>query len=143
MEKPPYYQSIAETLLSVKRLEVYAIGEEAGMPLPVISLTESNTILQLPICETQAKHLVELASRALIRRREQTVLHELNPTQFSITNSQWEESLQELLAKVKTGLGCDAKTKITCELCKLLLYESGGFFKVRTHQHCVVIYSHT
>ena len=139
MDKPLYYQSIAETLLSVKRLEVYAIGGEGGGPLPVISLIEPGTILQLPICEAQAKHLVELTRRALIRRGEQTIddtsvcsVWQLNPTQFSITNPQWEESLQELLAKVKTGLGCDVKMKVKCELCKLLLYEPGGFFKVRT-----------
>ena len=140
MEKP-YFQCIADTLLSVKRPEVYAAGGEAAVHLPEISLTEPNAILKLPLCEVQAKHLVELASGAPFGRGEQTIVDtsicctwQLNPTQFSITNPQWEESLQLLLRRVKTELGCDFEVKVTCELYKLQLHKSGGYFKVRINQ---------
>ena len=143
MEKS-YYESIVDTLKSVKRPGLYAAGGEAAMPLPAITLNgEANTILGLPICEAQAKHLIELASRAPFGRGEETIVDttvrctwQLNPTQFSITNPRWEESLQQLLDRVKTELGCNAKMKVTCELYKLLLYEQGGFFKVRNY--CIV-----
>ena len=143
MEKS-YYESIVDTLKSVKRPGFYAAGGEVAMPLPAITLTgEPNTILGLPICVAQAKHLIELASRAPFGRGEQTIIDtsvrctwQLSPEQFSITNPRWQESLQQLLEKVKTELGCNTKMKVTCELYKLLLYEQGGFFKV-----CIVIYS--
>ena len=139
MEKP-YYQSIVDTLKSVKRPGLYAAGGEIFMPLPAIKLAEEpDTILGLPLCEAQAKHLIELASRAPFGRGEQTIVDtsvrctwQLNPTQFSVTNHQWEKSLQQLLLpRVKTELGCDTKMKVTCQLYKLLLYEPGGHFKVK------------
>ena len=138
MEKS-YYLRIAETLPSVNRPEVYAAGGEVDMPLPGISLAEEpDTILGLPLCEAQAKHLIELASRAPFGRGEQTIVDtsvcctwQLNPTQFSITNPQWEESLQELLYNVEIELRCYSTIEVTCELRRLLLYEPGGFFMVR------------
>ena len=139
MEKP-YYQSIVDTLKSVKRPGLYAAGGEIFMPLPAISLAEEpDIVLGLPLCEAQAKHLIELSSRAPFGRGEQTIVDtsvrctwQLNPTQFSITNPKWEKKLQLLLPRVKTELGCDTKMKVTCQLYKLLLYEPGGHFKVRS-----------
>ena len=137
MEKP-YYRSIVDTLKSVKRPGLYAAGGEIVMPLPAIKLVgEPDMILGLPLCEAQAKQLIELASRAPFGRGEQTIVDtsvrstwQLNPTQLSITN-QWEKRLQLLLPRVKTELGCDPKMNVTCQLYKLLLYEPGGHFKVR------------
>ena len=150
MEKP-YYQSIVDTLKSVKRPGVYAAGGEATMPIPAISLIgEANTMLGLPLCEAQAKHLIEIASRAPFGRGEETIVDtsvrctwQLSPTQFSITSPQWKKSLQLLLAKVKTELGCDAKMKVTCQLYKLLLYEPGGFFKVVISNYYIVSLFHS
>ena len=147
MEKP-YHRSIVDALKSVKRPGYYAAGGEVAMPLPAISFNgDPDTVLGLPICVGQAKHLIELASRAPFGRGEQTIIDtsvrctwQLNPTQFSITNPRWEESLQQLLDKVKTELGCDTKMKVMCELYKLLLYEQGGFFKVRNLYNLLQFY---
>ena len=138
MEKS-YYQTIVDTLKSVKKPGSYAVGGEAAMPLPAIFLTgKPNTILSLPLNEAQIGYLIKLARRAPFKRGEETIVDtsvrctwQLNPKQFSINNPQWEKCLRQLLAKVKLGLGCDTKMKITCELCKLLLYERGGMFKVK------------
>lgn len=129
MEKP-YYQSIADTLLSLRRPEQYVVGGKAAMPTTEISITGISKIVRLPICEAQAKHIVELASRVPCGREDNSVCctWQLTPTQFAVTNSQWEESLQQLLDKVK--LECNTKMRLSCELSKLLLYEPGGFFKV-------------
>ena len=137
--RKPYYQSILDTLKSVKNPGLYATGGEATMPLPSITLAgEPNAVLGLPLCECQVKHLIEVASRAPFGRGEETIIDasvrstwQLNPTQFSITNPEWEESLQELLDEVTTELGCDTEMNVTCQLYKLLLYEPGGHFKVR------------
>ena len=134
-----YYQSISGALKSVERPGMYAAGGEATMPSPAISLVDDpDTILGLPLCEAQAKHLIGLASRAPFGRGEQTIVDtsvrctwQINPTQFSITNPQWEKKLQLLLSTVKAELGCATKMKVTCQLYKLLLYEPGGYFKVR------------
>ena len=109
------------------------------MPLPAISLAaEPDTILGLPLGEAQAKDLIELASRAPYGKGDKTIVDtsvrctwQLDPAQFSINNPKWEESLHLLLDEVKLQLGCDAKMKVAVELYKLLLYEPGGFFKVR------------
>ena len=138
MEKS-YYKSIVDTLQSVERPGIYAAGGEADMPLPAISLTgEPNTILGLPLGEGQAKSLIELASRAPYGKREKTIVDtsvrctwQLDPGQFTINNPRWEKSLQVLLDEVKLELGCDTQMKVVGELYKLLLYEPGGFFKVR------------
>ena len=134
-----YYQSIVDTLKSVKRPGIYAAGGEAAMPLPAISLTgDPDTILGLPLGEAQAKRLIELASRAPYGKGEKTIVDtsvrctwQLDPGQFFINNPRWKKSLQVLLAKVKLELGCSTKMKVAGELYKLLLYEPGGFFKVR------------
>ena len=134
-----YYRSIVDTLKSVKRPGTYAAGGEVALPLPAISLTaEPNTILGLPLGEAQAKRLIQLASRAPYGKGEKTIVDtlvrctwQLDPGQFSINNPRWEKSLQVLLDQVKFELGCDTKMKVAGELYKLLLYEPGGFFKVR------------
>ena len=142
--KKPYYKSIADALKSVKNPELYVAGGETTLPLPVIALTEEPcAVLSLPLCEAQAKRLIELASRASFGRGKQSTVDcsvcctwQLNPTQFSITNPQWEKKLQLLLPRVKTELGCDPNIKVTCQLYKLLLYGPGGHFKVR--KYCIV-----
>ena len=101
MEKP-YYQSIVDALKSVKRPGLYAAGGEIFMPSPAISLAEEpDIVLGLPLSEVQAKHLIELASRAPFGRGEQTIIDtsvrctwQLNPSLFSIINPKWEKKLQ-------------------------------------------------
>ena len=139
MEKKPYYRSIIDTLNSIEKPGIYAVGGETTMPLPAISLVdEPDTILGLPLCESQAKHVIELASRAPYGKGEKTIVDtsvrctwQLEPKQFIINNTRWERGLNKLLAKVKLELGCDTYLKVACELYKLLLYKPGGFFKVR------------
>jgi len=138
MGKKPYYQSIISTLQSVERPGNYVSSGIISMPLPALSLTsQNNAILGLPLCDCHIKKVIENADRAPFGRGEQTIVNtsirctwQLNPSQFAINNSEWEKSMQSLLARLKTELGCDEKMTITSELYKLLLYEPGGFFKV-------------
>ena len=134
MEKP-YYKTIADTLDAVERPGCYAAGGLITMPLP--SLSVAGRIFGLPLCEAQARNLIELASRAPFGRGEETIVDtsvrctwQLSPSQFTVNNPDWQESIQTLLARVKADLGCTASLTVTCELYKLLLYEPGGFFKV-------------
>lgn len=131
-----YFSSIVETLKSVERPGSYATGGVFSMPLPSLSI--NGVILGLPLCDEQAKAVIDSATQAPFGRGEETIVDtsvrctwQLNPTQFSIDNKQWQVCLQALLDKVTADLGCDAyNMEVTCELYKLLLYEPGGFFKV-------------
>ncbi len=54
---------------------------------------------------------------------------QLDPEQFTINDStSWKEQVDVLLQNVVQELGCEMKSGIHCELYKLLLYQSGGFF---------------
>ena len=118
------------------------------MPLPslfVVGLPD--LFLGLPLCKAQASDLIELASRAPFGRGEETIVDtsvrctwQLSPSQFTIGNPDWEESIQTLLARVKADLGCTASLTVTCELYKLLLYEPGGFFKVSMLHYVVFLF---
>jgi len=135
MEKP-YYQSLMQALKSVDRPGSYATGGKISMPLPGISLkNQPDSIIGLPLCECHVKKLIEVASRAPFGRGTETIVDtsvrctwQLSPVQFTINNSDWEESMQTVLSKVKKELGCSAGMEVTCELYKLLLYEPGAFF---------------
>jgi len=108
------------------------------MPLPSLSITDlPDVFVGLPLCKSQANDLIQVASRVPFGKGEQTIVDtsvrctwQLSPSQFTIGNSDWEESMQTLLAIVKADLGCSENLTVTCELYNLLLYEPGGFFKV-------------
>jgi len=133
-----YFQSIADSLKLVERPGHYVSGGTFMAPPPSLSIHDlPDAILGLPICESQVKDFIALASRAPFGKGEQTIIDtsvrctwQLDPTQFSIKNSQWKENLKDLVDRVKNKLGCDDNMVVTCELYKLLLYEPGGFFKV-------------
>jgi hypothetical protein len=44
-----------------------------------------------------------------------------------IGGKSWNANFENILSKVKTGLGCDDAI-VTAELYKLLVYDRGGFF---------------
>jgi hypothetical protein len=87
----------------------------------------------LPLQPPQAKELIAHCQQAPFGRGEQTVVDtqvrrvwELEPTQFSITNPQWQQRLNDICSEVKDELG--VVDDIVCEIYKLLVYEEGSFF---------------
>ena len=134
----PYFSSIARLLKSVETPGSYATGGKCSMPLPSLTLkNEPDSILGLPLGDSQVQSIIKSSTQAPFGRGEETIVDtsvrntwQLCPSQFSIKSSKWSEQLQALLSKVTAALGCDKKKRVTCELYKLLLYEPGGFFKV-------------
>lgn len=133
----PYFETIVGALKSVRRPGHFAAGGRIDLNNPVLTINGLPDKVGLPVCQNQAKQIVEKCSRAPFGRGEDTVIDtnvrctwQLDPMQFSIKNSEWSEQLDALLVDLKTELGCDTTQDITCELYKLLLYEPGGFFKV-------------
>lgn len=109
------------------------------MPLPsLLASSAPGDILGLPLGDCQAKLIIASSTQAPFGRGEETIVDtsvrctwQLSPSQFVINNDKWTEKLQALLDNVKNELGCDPNMAVTGELYKLLLYEPGGFFKVR------------
>ena len=144
------FNTIVTALKKVKRPGFYATGGIWPMPLPSVSVScIQDGFLGLPLCDAQAKVIVDSCTLAPFGRGEETIVDinvrrtwQLSPTQFSINNKEWKEQLQALLAKVKADLGCDSNMNVTCELYKLLLYEPGGFFKVsKTLFYFIVVHT--
>ncbi len=135
----PHFGAIVNSLKSVKRPGHYATGELYPMALPSLSINSApDDIIGLPLCKDQAKLIIDSSTQAPFGRGGETIVDtsvrctwQLSPAQFSINSSWWMEQLQVLLEKVKRELGCDPSMIVACELYKLLLYEPGGFFKVR------------
>ena len=138
-QKAPYFQDIVATLQSVKHPGSFAAGGTVQLAFPALQINSIPEKLGLPINSMQVGKVVEKCSRAPFGREEDTIADsrvsntwQLNPSQFSVGNQRaWKKDLKSLVDRVKTELGCDDTQDITCELYKMLLYEPGGFFKVR------------
>jgi hypothetical protein len=68
-------------------------------------------------------------------RKEETIVDtkvrntwQLNPDQLVIRNPLWNNTLGELVEKIKFNLGIEKERPVKFNLYKLLLYEKGGFF---------------
>lgn len=138
-----YWQSIVGTMKSVTRPGSFATGGECYMPLPGLSIhgLSDPAVLGLPLCGSQATAVKDACTLAPYGKGTETVVDtavrktwQLNPDRFTIRNSKWATSLSDLVEKIKEELGCQSSTLVRCELYKLLLYETGGLFKVRTEK---------
>lgn len=136
-ESAPYFLDIKHALGSVVRPGTFATGGTVQFSFPVLKINGIPGTIGLPICDSQAKEIINQSSRAPFGRGEETIVDinvrctwQLGPTQFSINNPGWGQELNRLIKQVQEELGCDSSQNVTCQLYKLLLYEPGGFFKV-------------
>ena len=152
-----YWKSIIATMKSITSPGTFATGGMCSMPLPGLAIPGAltDTVLGLPLCEWQAKQVKDMCTLAPYGKGTKTIVDtavrntwQLNPDQFRIDNSKWRESLFGIVEKVKEELGFSDSSIIHCELYKLLLHETGGFFKVRSlsvfiftltcNSHCIL-----
>lgn len=99
---------------------------------------EEEEYLSLPLTEHLAKRVIEkYASKCPFGRGTETLYddqvrqcYQLDPSQFRITNPQWDALLQNLLEnQIQKDLGIDTNSvSIGSSLYKMLLYEPGGHF---------------
>jgi len=137
MDKFTYISSIVQSLKSVERPGYFACGGKALLPLPALQVEGVPGFIGLPLSGDQATAIIEKCSQAPYGRGEETIVDtsvrntwQLDPLKFTLKNAEWTRYLKDLCLKVKTELGCDECLEVTCELYKMLLYETGGFFKV-------------
>ena len=135
----PYFRSIVDTLNSVTIPGSFASGGPFQFSAPALKINGVEGYVGVPVCDCQAKAIIAVCSQAPFGRGQETIVDttvrntwELDPSQFTISNPQWNSQLENLAAVVKKELGCDPKLSVKCDLYKFLLYEQGSFFKVHT-----------
>ncbi len=102
-------------------------------PMPTLNIEGIGTV-SFPVPSDQAQKIVLSAKRAPYGRGDKTLVDEnvrkvwqIVPEKILLHGKGWERSLQELVAKAATDLGCDSD-KVVAEFYKMLVYDEGGFF---------------
>ena len=91
--------------------------------------------ISLPLSLSQAEQIKSVGKQAPYGKGTETVVDkdvrstiQLEPSQVTITNQQWNSSLEGLVSDSCFAMGVD-KSNVRTTLYKLLLYEPGGHFK--------------
>ena len=113
----------------------------AGGPLPTqppaaISVPGIGDI-QIPLEEAQAKELIAKSRQAPYGKGAETIVDtsvrntwELDASQFTFKDPDWDTFLAGLCARVAGNLGI--RHKIKADIYKMLIYEKGAMFKAHT-----------
>lgn len=103
------------------------------IPMPRVEIEGAGT-LSFPVPDAQIAAIVRRAERAPYGKGEATIVDtsvrkvwQIAPRKVKIGGKSWTANFENILSRVKTGLGCDEAT-VTAELYKLLVYDRGGFF---------------
>ena len=125
-------KKIKEILKITKSNGESAIGGEAS-ELPILPglFVRNFGDVSIPLCSQQAEDLIKVCKQASFGLKSENManfrnLYELEPSQIQIKNSSWNQSLNKLVEKVATDLGCVGK--VIAKLHKMLLYKQGGHF---------------
>jgi hypothetical protein len=103
------------------------------LPMPRVEIEGVGT-LSFPVPDPQIAAIVKRAERAPYGKGESTIVDasvrkvwQISAGHVRIAGKSWNVNFENVLSKVKTGLGCDDAI-VTAELYKLLVYDRGGFF---------------
>lgn len=133
----PYNGDMADleaVLKGVIRPGEYFTQGALEMPMPRVEVEGVGT-LAFPVPASQVAQLMAVAARAPYGRGEHTLIDEsvrrtwqLTVDQVRVGGAAWLKVFPEVVGRVVAGLGCDG-VPVMAELYKLLVYETGGFFK--------------
>jgi len=123
-----------ETVLSgVRQPGDFFVCGAMEAPMPRVEIEGAGT-LSFPVLDTQIAAIVKRAERAPHGKGEATIVDtsvrkvwQVSASKIKIGGKSWNVHFENILSKVKTGLGCDDAI-VTAEFYKLLLYDRGGFF---------------
>jgi 2OG-Fe(II) oxygenase superfamily len=103
------------------------------LPMPRVEIEGVGT-LSFPVPDPQIAAIIKRAERAPYGKGESTIMDasvrkvwQISAGHVRIGGKSWNVNFENILSKVKTGLGCD-EAIVTAELYKLLVYDRGGFF---------------
>jgi hypothetical protein len=101
--------------------------------MPRVEVEGAGT-LSFPVPDAQIASIVRQAERAPYGRGEETIVDtsvrnvwQIAPGKVKIGGKSWAANFENILSKVRAGLGCD-ESSVSAELYKLLVYDRGGFF---------------
>jgi 2OG-Fe(II) oxygenase superfamily len=121
-------------LSGVKQPGDFFVSGAMEMPMPRMEVEGVGT-LSFPVPDAQIAAIVRRAERAPYGKGEDTIVDtsvrkvwQIAPGKIKIGGKSWAANFDNILSKVKAGLGCDDAI-ITAELYKLLVYDRGGFFR--------------
>ena len=131
-----YYEQnprLEEILESIERSGDYFAEGRLELSPPRISVDSVGTVA-FPILPPQVQSLIEVAERAPYGRGEETILDrsvrdcwQIGANRVRFQGSRWGNTLASILACVAEELGLP-RDRISAQLYKLLVYETGGFF---------------
>lgn len=132
--------TIADVLGDLKGLTIPgapSVGGKAVVPaLPGLTVNGIG-MLSLPLVSDETvKQLAAVATKSPFGKGSDTLVDEsvrkswqIEPAQVSFGNPAFHEAIQTLAKTAAKGLGVPEKVSVEAILYKVLLYESGGFFK--------------
>jgi hypothetical protein len=138
-EEDQEYSTLQEVLESLDDLQtpgsICTGGVASKLPVLPGLTVEGVGVVHVPITETTASALKAVAQQAPYGKGTETIVDravrdtwQINADQVSFQNSEWNENLENLVCAAADGLGV-APNMVQAHLYKLLLYETGGFFK--------------
>ena len=120
-------------LRTIDRPGDYCTQDRMLVPMPRVEVEGART-LSFPITEEQARALAAVAQPAPYGKGAQTLVdrsvracRQIDPERVRITGGAWRDTLEQVVARAATGLGCPPE-QTSAQLYKLLVYEKGGFF---------------
>ena len=133
---------LEDLLTGVERPGDFYVLGAIEVPMPRIEIKGAG-VLSFPVPESQVQQVIAQATRAPYGRGKETIRDEsvrktwqLIASQVRIGGKSWAGSFQRLMESVTAGLGCE-KLNVAAELHKLLVYDTGDFFKVhRNTEKC-------
>lgn len=133
LRQNPLREKLLGALKKIDRPGSFCASGTAPPVLPGLEMGGVGTI-SLPLTAAQADELKSKCEQAGYGKGEQTLVDtnvrrvwKLSPSKFSLTNSAWNNVLDEIVSKVQSELGLEGQA-LTAHLYDLLLYEKGGFF---------------
>lgn len=127
------HKELLSALAKIDRPSLFCTSGEMPPVLPGLQI-EGVGEVALPLTATQAKAIRSKAHQAPYGKGTETLVDtnvrrvwELDPGQFSLENSGWQQAIAAAVSRVQGDLGLD-KQKLEAHLYKLLLYEKGSFF---------------
>ena len=138
MESEILYQEenprLEELLNCINRPGDFYISGRVAKPMPRLEVEELG-VLSFPVPKSQIEELIKSADQAPYGKGTQTIVDvsvrncwEINANRISLGGRSWDETIHHLNSLAADGLGCPPG-RLNAELYKMLIYETGGFFK--------------
>ncbi|KAG9770929.1 hypothetical protein KCU88_g6480, partial [Aureobasidium melanogenum] len=130
-------KELAEVLAEIEAPKSFACGGPTVENLSPGLFLSDHGIVGLPLSKNDADVIISKARLSPFGKGEETLVDtsvrkswQLEPTQFSIRNSEWNNAINRILNDVYKGLSLNCgRENVSADLYKLLLYEEGAFFK--------------